>query len=38
VFEAVVWVPLKLASLVRSKVAPRAVKEVNAPTFDLTMS
>jgi hypothetical protein len=38
VFEAIVWVPLKLASLVRSKVAPRAVKEVNAPTFDLTMS
>jgi hypothetical protein len=39
VFEAIVWVPLKLASRVRSKVAPREpVKEVNAPTFDLTMS
>jgi hypothetical protein len=39
VFEAVVWVPLRLASLVRSKVTPREpVKEVNPPTFDLTMS
>ena len=37
VFEAIVWVPLKLASLVRSAVTPRQpVKQVNAPTFDLT--
>jgi hypothetical protein len=39
VLETILWVPLKLVSLIRSKAAPREpLKEVNTPTFDLKMS
>jgi hypothetical protein len=39
ILEAIVWVPLKLTRLIRSKVAPQEpAKEVNAPALELTMS